>query len=84
MFLTYGYREKPCGVRARILNPECTDFATAEEIILRDDNGPGTDVGYSWPVVMDENHVLVVYYITREDGLRYIGGTIVEIDPLKK
>ncbi len=84
VFLTYGYREKPCGVRVRILNPECTDFATAEEIILRDDNGPGTDVGYSWPVVMDENHVLVVYYITREDGLRYIGGTIVEIDPLKK
>lgn len=84
VFLTYGYREKPCGVRARILNPECTDFATAEEIILRDDNGPGTDVGYSWPVVMDDTHVLVVYYITHENGLRYIGGTIVEIDPVKK
>ncbi len=81
VFLTYGYREKPCGVRARILNEECTDFATAEEIILRDDNGPGTDVGYSWPVVMDDNRVLVVYYITKEDGLRHIGGTIVEIAP---
>ena len=71
-------------MRARILNPECTDFATAEEIILRDDNGPGTDVGYSWPVVMDDTHVLVVYYITHENGLRYIGGTIVEIDPVEK
>lgn len=79
VFLTYGYREKPCGVRARILNAECTDFATTEEIILRDDNGPGTDVGYSWPVVLDNNRVLVVYYITKEDGLRYIGGTILEI-----
>ena len=42
------------------------------------------DVGYSWPVVMDDTHVLVVYYITHENGLRYIGGTIVEIDPVEK
>lgn len=84
VFLTYGYREKPCGVRARILNAECTDFATAEEIVLRDDNGPGTDVGYSWPVVLDNNRVLVVYYITRDDGQRYIGGTILEVDPKTK
>lgn len=79
VFLTYGYRKEPCGIRARILNAECTDFATSEEIILRDDNGPGTDVGYSWPVVLDENRVLVVYYITKENGIRYIGGTILEI-----
>ena len=79
VFLTYGYREKPCGIRARILNAECTDYATSQEFILRDDNGPGTDVGYSWPVVLDEKRVMVVYYITREDGRRYIGGTIVEI-----
>ena len=84
VFLTYGYREKPCGVRARILNAECTDFATAEEIILRDDNGPGTDVGYSWPVVLDDNRVLVVYYITKDNGQRYIGGTILEVDSRKK
>ena len=84
VFLTYGYREKPCGVRARILNAECTDFATTEEIILRDDNGPGTDVGYSWPIVLDNNKVLVVYYITKDDGQRYIGGTILEVDPKKK
>ena len=79
VFLTYGYRRKPCGIRARILNTECTDYATSEEIILRDDNGPGTDVGYSWPVVLDDNRVLVVYYITKENGIRYIGGTILEI-----
>lgn len=84
VFLTYGYREKPCGVRARILNAECTDYVTAEEIVLRDDNGPGTDVGYSWPVVLDKNRVLVVYYITKENGIRYIGGTILEIGSNKK
>lgn len=80
VLLTYGYRREPCGIRARILNAECTDFATSKEIILRDDNGPGTDVGYSWPVVLEENKVLVVYYITRDNGTRYIGGTILEIN----
>ncbi len=79
VLLTYGYRQKPCGIRARILNPECTDFATAEEIILRDDNGPGTDVGYSWPVVIDKNKALVVYYMTKPDGMRIIAGTLLAI-----
>ncbi|WP_373512298.1 sialidase family protein, partial [Persicitalea sp.] len=36
VLLTYGYRHKPLGIRARVLNAECTDFATAPEMILRD------------------------------------------------
>ena len=78
VLLTYGYRNKPYGIRARILNPECTDFATAPEIILRDDGG-SWDVGYSWPVQMDKNRVLVTYYFNKEDGTRHIAGTILEI-----
>ena len=34
VLLTYGYRHKPYGIRARILNAECTDYATAPEISL--------------------------------------------------
>jgi sialidase-1 len=78
VLLTYGYRHKPFGIRARILNPECTDFATAPEMILRDDGG-NTDIGYTWPVVIDKNHVLVVYYFNKNDGIRHIAGTIIEI-----
>lgn len=78
VLLTYGYRHKPYGIRARILNPECTDFATAPEMVLRDDGGT-TDLGYSWPVQLDENRVLVVYYFNENDGTRYIAGTILEI-----
>ncbi len=78
VLLTYGYRHKPYGIRARILNPECTDFATAQEITLRDDGG-NSDIGYSWPVLMDDNRVLVTYYFNKEDGTRYIAGTIIEI-----
>jgi sialidase-1 len=80
VLLTYGYRHKPFGIRGRILNAECTDFATAPEIILRDDGGNG-DIGYSWPVLLDKNRVLVTYYFNKENGTRYIAGTILEILP---
>lgn len=78
VLLTYGYRHKPYGIRARILNAECTNFATAPEIILRDDGG-GTDLGYTWPVLLNENRVLVVYYFNKENSTRHIAGTILEI-----
>jgi sialidase-1 len=78
VLLTYGYRHKPFGIRARILNPECTDFAAAEEIILRDDGG-NSDLGYTWPVLMDGNRVLVTYYFNVQNGTRQIAGTILEI-----
>jgi sialidase-1 len=78
VLLTYGYRHTPFGIRARILNPECTDFATAPEIILRDDGG-NSDIGYTWPVLMDGNRILVTYYFNIMNGTRYIAGTILEI-----
>jgi len=79
VLLTYGYRAEPYGIRARILNAECTDFATAPEIILREDGGNG-DLGYPWSVQLDEKRVLVVYYFNQSDGLRHIAGTILEIN----
>ncbi len=79
VLVTYGYRHKPFGIRARILNAECTDWDTAQEIVLRTDGGNG-DLGYTWPVQLDENRVLVVYYFNKENGLRHIAGTIMEID----
>ncbi|MEZ5103516.1 MAG: sialidase family protein [Draconibacterium sp.] len=80
VLLTYGYRHEPFGIRARILNAECTDFATAPEIVLRDDGG-STDLGYTWPVLLDDNRALVVYYFNKNKGTRYIAGTIIEIEP---
>ncbi len=82
VLLVYGYRHKPYGIRARILNAECTDYATAPEIILREDGG-GTDIGYPWAVQMDAKRVLVTYYFNIDNGLRHIAGTILEIDPVK-
>lgn len=78
VLLTYGYRHQPFGIRARILNAECTDYASAEEFILRDDGG-SHDIGYTWPVLLDNNKVLVTYYFNIENGIRHIAGTILEI-----
>ncbi len=79
VLLTYGYRHKPFGIRARILNAECTDFATAPEIVLREDGSNG-DIGYTWPVQLDKNHVMVVYYFNKDNGPRHIAGTILQIE----
>ena len=79
VFLVYGYRHKPYGIRARILNPECTDFATAEEIIIREDGG-STDIGYPWAVNMGEDKVLVTYYFNTDNKNRHIAGTILKIN----
>ena len=78
VLLTYGYRNKPYGIRARVLNPECTDFASAPEFIIRADGGNG-DLGYTWSTVLDKNRVLVVYYFNTNIGNRFIAGSILEI-----
>jgi len=79
VLLTYGYRHKPYGIRARILNAECSDFATSAEIILREDGG-NSDIGYTWPVLMGKNRILVTYYFNIDNGTRHIAGTILEIE----
>lgn len=78
VFLVYGYRHAPYGIRARILNPECTDYHTAEEIIIRDDGGSG-DIGYPWAVMLDANRILVTYYFNKDNGTRYIAGSVLEL-----
>ena len=78
VLVTYGYRHTPSGIRARVLNAECTDFATAPEIILRDDGGT-TDLGYPWAVMLDKRRVLVTYYYNLPGGPKHIGGTLLEV-----
>jgi sialidase-1 len=78
VLLVYGYRHPPYGIRARILNPECTDFATAAEIVIRDDGGT-TDLGYPWSVQLDDRRALVVYYFNVGDGPRHIAGSVLEV-----
>ncbi|MBI4891535.1 MAG: exo-alpha-sialidase [Acidobacteria bacterium] len=75
VFLVYGYRHQPFGIRARMLDAECKDFATAPETILRDDGGSG-DLGYPWAVALPNRQILAVYYFQKEGGTRHIAGTL--------
>lgn len=79
VLLVYGYRHNPMGVRARILNAECTDFKEAPEIIIRDDGG-NSDLGYPWAIMMADGRVLVCYYHNIEGGTKHIAGTILRLE----
>lgn len=79
VMLVYGYRHRPFGIRARVLNPECTDASTATEIVLREDGG-NSDLGYPWATMVSKDRALVVYYFNRSDGARHIAGTFLDVE----
>jgi len=78
VLLTYGFRKKPFGVRARLMDTVLQDPDLCEEIIIRED-AINADVGYPWAVELDDQKVLVVYYMTDKSGIRYIAGSRLEI-----
>jgi sialidase-1 len=84
VLLVYGYRHAPFGIRARVLDAECTNFATTKEIVLRDDGGesrPGSvDLGYPWATMISKKKALVVYYMNINDGTRHIAGTMLALE----
>jgi len=76
--LTYGYRAKPYGIRARVSNDDGVSWS--EEIILRADGG-GPDLGYPRTVQRSDGKILTIYYFNDQiDGERYIAATIWEPD----
>lgn len=77
VYLVYGYRHKPFGIRARILDAECRKFDGAE-LVLRKDGGNG-DLGYPWSCLTPDGRVLSVYYFNEKDGTRRIAGTFVAV-----
>jgi hypothetical protein len=79
VLLVYGYRHAPFGIRARVLDSECTNAAASEEIVLRDDGGNG-DLGYPWATMVSKNRALVVYYFHHADGTRHIAGTFLQVE----
>lgn len=76
VLVSYGYRYKPFGIRAFVLDSECTDFDNTKEYVLRED-GLGTDIGYTSAVQLNNGDILITYYYYEDkDSLRYIAGTI--------
>lgn len=78
LFLSYGYRHEPMGVRAKVvLNLEELD--TAPEILIRD-NSPSRDTGYPSATILSDGRILVAYYIADKQGIRGIEGTILSAE----
>ena len=72
--LTYGYRDAPCGIRARLSTDQGRTWGA--ERVLRDDGG-NHDLGYPRTVQRSDGQAVTVYYWNdRPDGERYIVATI--------
>jgi len=79
VLLVYGYRKAPFGIRAKLLNAECTDITTAPEFVLREDGGSG-DIGYPWAAQLPDGKVLVAYYFNLDNGNRHIAASLLEVE----
>jgi hypothetical protein len=78
IFISYGYRKEPYGIRAKICNSELTNIAEAPELIVRD-GAPNADLGYPHAAQLPNGDVLLVYYITDDDGIRIIEGCYIKV-----
>lgn len=78
VLLVYGYRHEPFGVRARILDADCTNVAAAPEFVIRDDGG-SVDLGYPWAAQLSDGRILVAYYFNLSNGTRHIAGSLLEL-----
>jgi len=79
IFLVYGYRQAPFGIRAKVLNPDCTNVAEAPEIVIRDDGG-NSDIGYPWAALLPDGNIMVAYYFNVGDGPRFIAGSLLRVE----
>jgi hypothetical protein len=74
--LTYGYRRRPFGIRARLSADEGKSWG--EEFVLRQDGG-NWDLGYPRTVQRPDGKLVTAYYFnTNQDAERFIGATIWE------
>jgi len=78
VLLSYGYRQEPYGIRARILDTPYSDPDDSEEIVVRDD-GLCADIGYPWGVELKDGRVMLAYYWTDKHGMRGIEASWLEL-----
>ena len=72
---TYGYRQKPYGIRAVFSDDEGASWDMENEIVIRAD-GANRDLGYPSSIQLDDGRILTSYYFPDIDGIRYIAGYI--------
>ncbi len=76
VLMTYGYRYKPYGIKAILLDGEMSNIESAKEIQIRN-CCTNHDLGYTRSVQLPNDDILVTYYMYDEvDNIRHIEGTI--------
>jgi len=77
MLCCYGYRRDAMGIRAVLSSDGGHTWDTEHTIVLRADGwGNGGDLGYPISVETAPGEVFTIYYITNEDGITHVAGTI--------
>lgn len=76
VFIVYGRRKAPFGIRAAISKDEGTTWS--EEIIVRDDL-PNSNLGYPTAIEYEPGKIFVVYYGEDTDGVTCIQGTYLTV-----
>jgi sialidase-1 len=71
VLLSYGFRDEPFGIRARLLPHAAADPDRSPELVIRED-GLCPDLGYPWAVQLADGSIMVVYYWTDAQGIRGI------------
>ena len=80
LLCTFGFRQKPFGVRAVISRDKGKTWDIDRALVLRDDGGTG-DLGYPSSVELADGRVLTVYWMNHEragdpgSATRYVAGT---------
>jgi hypothetical protein len=79
--VTYGYRNIPYSIRARISSDNGQTWS--KEILLRDD-GRKFDIGYTQSIIRDDGKIVTVYYFTTENIKEmHIAATIWDADDVR-
>ncbi|MDR2417630.1 MAG: glycoside hydrolase [Treponema sp.] len=79
VFVSYGYRRTPFGIRAKLCDTELSNLDSAPEFVVVAD-APNSDLGYTHAVQLKDNRVLLAYYIAASNGTRCIEGAFLNVD----
>lgn len=77
-FLHYGYRREKYSIRGKVVRDDLSDIETAPEIVIRD-GIPTADLGYTHAATLANGDIMVVYYLSNENGDRFIEGTVLRV-----
>jgi sialidase-1 len=76
---SYGYRDKPFGIRAVISENSGDTWDVDHPLILRDDM-PNIDLGYPTSLMMADGRICTIYYGQDQDGVTSIFSTCFSLE----